>query len=298
MQPISWKVVGTSLTGKAHIENKTPCQDAHHIELYGDTSGIAVVSDGAGSCEYSHLGSGFVVQRATEKVKGLLDENPWLDLEQVVDEKDWSAGVTTLFKELQEDLRQFAQEEAVDFKSLSCTLILLVFSPHRILVAHIGDGRAGYANHEGEWKSLMMPFKGEQVGQTVFLTTEWLQDAWDQVVEAKVINDSVSAFTLMSDGCELACWKCYDKYPDEERYYDPNSPDQDFFDHNVKALRSMYISELSNQEVEEKWAAFLQNGNDVLRKETDDKTMILGVFVGEENQPKISTAYGDQADYE
>jgi len=52
-----WKMIGASILGKAHIENKTPCQDAHGFKLINDYKGIAVVSDGAGSYKNSHLGS-------------------------------------------------------------------------------------------------------------------------------------------------------------------------------------------------------------------------------------------------
>lgn len=293
-----WQIIGHSLRGKAHFENDTPCQDAHYFEMWTESTGIAVVCDGAGSCEHSHLGSGFVVERTLERTRLLLEEHKWLEKGKAPDAEAWSKSAHELIMALQEDLREFATEQAVEYKSLSCTWILLLYSPHTLLVAHVGDGRAGYADREEKWQSVMTPFKGEQVGQTVFLTSELDTGAEDHLIETRVIADEITAFALMSDGCELACWKCYDKYPDEERYYDPNIPDQSFFEQNVRALKSMSLDGLPAQEIEEKWSAFLENGNEALRKETDDKTMILGTLIVEEDQQKPLDTHGDQTDHE
>ena len=50
--------------GKSHKKNNTPCQDYcdYYIEAENELSIIAL-SDGAGSCKYSHYGSKLLVDR-------------------------------------------------------------------------------------------------------------------------------------------------------------------------------------------------------------------------------------------
>jgi hypothetical protein len=273
-----WKIVGASLVGKSHIEGSIPCQDAHSFKLINDTTGIAVVCDGAGSSNNSHLGSELIVKRTIEYITILIEKTSCLNDEIQITNEEWQGHMLELIKKLQEELYDFSQEQNLEYKSLACTFILILFSPHRILTCHIGDGRAGYADVSENWKSLFIPFKGEQVGQTVFITSDLLNDN-EHLIETSVINDNISSFTLMSDGCELASWECYSKREDEESYYDPNLPFPKFFKPCVSALKSMYFDDLSDEEIQKKWTSFLENGNTALQRETDDKTMILGTFI-------------------
>jgi len=279
MDKSNWIIVGASTTGKGHIKNEMLCQDAHSFELIDKSCGIAVVSDGAGSLKNSHLGSGFVVENILDQMKTVLKENPLLQIDFLTEE-EWRNCMLDQIKILRTNLQDFAIVEELDYCSLGCTLILLLFSSNRLLICHIGDGRAGYSDHDGNWKSLFNPFKGEQVGQTVFITSELL-DENEALIETNIVNDNISSFTLLSDGCELACWKCYDKYLDKEQYYDPNEPFPGFLDPCIEALKSMYFDNLPNDEIKSKWSSFLENGNEVFRKETDDKTMIIGTLIEE-----------------
>jgi len=220
----------------------------------------------------------WVVEKTIEQMSELLEETSWLDKDSELKEEEWRSYMLKHIKTLQGGLYDFAKEETLDYKSLSCTFILLLFSPHRILMCHIGDGRAGYADASGSWKSLFTPFKGEQVGQTVFITSDLLNNN-EELIETAVINDTIHSFTLLSDGCELASWKCYDKQQDKEVYYDPNLPFPEFFNPCIGALKSMHLDNLSDEEIATKWSSFLEKGNTALQKEMDDKTMILGTLI-------------------
>lgn len=63
--------------GKSHIKNNTPCQDYCDYYIDEDSSMIAL-SDGAGSCQYSHIGSKLLVEKTLlffkERKKVLLDK--------------------------------------------------------------------------------------------------------------------------------------------------------------------------------------------------------------------------------
>lgn len=274
----NWIIVGGSVIGKGHVSNNIPCQDAHSYKLLDKDWGIAIVSDGAGSCENSHLGSGLVVERSMELFENLVETKRLINNKKLPKEAKWREWSLDIFKKLRNDMQLHADEIEVELKSLSCTIIVVIFSPKGILTAHIGDGRAGYLEDNVSWKPAITPFTGEQVGTTVFLTTDFIWEAPELYIETRVIEGKIKAFTLLSDGCEFGCYECYQKREDNKGYHDPNKPYDKFFNPNIDALLSMNSNGISQNEMNKKWEGFLLKGNEVFEKETDDKTMILAVL--------------------
>src|ERR1043166_3667928 len=133
--------------------------------------------------------------------------------------------------EARNNLLAFAKEKGYEFSSLACTIIVVIYTPNGLLVTHVGDGRAGYCL-EGEWKPLIVPHKGEEANQTIFLSSKiWAQDdsfimSGVPVPESKVVEGKVAAFTLMSDGCEHHAFECSKIDPTTHRWSDPNLPSQ------------------------------------------------------------------------
>jgi len=274
----NWLILGTSVEGKSHIIDNIPCQDAHAFTQLNENWGIAVVSDGAGSYENSHLGSGFVVETSLTEFENVLNENNWHVNNILPTNEDWNLIAIKTLKNIKEKLYDFSVMENLEFKSLSCTVIVLIYSPIGLLVTHIGDGRAGYKDENDNWFSIITPFSGHQVGTTVFITT----NIWNDVsyyIESNVINSKIKAFTLLTDGCELSCWECYQKSEIDDNYFYPNKPFPNFFNPNVNALLKMYNSKLNYSILNAKWENFIKTGNEKLLNETDDKTMILGVLL-------------------
>lgn len=278
MEKHNWTIVGASVIGKGHIETDTVCEDAHHIEMINDSWGVAVVCDGAGSEIYAnaHLGSQYVAKTAGKYFKAIIQETPWYIDRKIPAEAEWEILSINALKELREKLKIYAEKQEVNFKTLACTAIVLVFSPVGILSVHIGDGRAGYCNNQDEWKPAITPFKGAQVGETVFLTSEF---DWEdeRYVEARVIDEPIKAFTLLTDGLEWYCWECNLKDPTEEKYFDPNKPFAQFFNANVATIQRL-AEKNSFEDLQNKWAGYLQEGHPKIKEEQDDKTMILGAL--------------------
>ena len=277
MRQECWQLAHASLKGRGHEKENIPCQDSHYVAMFNNEWGIAVVADGAGSRKNSHVGSSFVSRRAYERFSSLLQTTGWGERNEIPSESEWRGHSIIILKEVRDDLEKHAAEIGLEFYSLGCTIIVVIFSPYGILATHIGDGRAGFRNNQGEWKPLIVPFKGEEVGQTVFITSDIWEKA-DIYIESRSIADAVSCFALMTDGCERAAFRCYDKRDDIEQYYDPNEPYPAFFDPNVKVLRMMWEDDLPQEKVNEHWANFLVEGVPALKNESDDKTMILGVL--------------------
>ena len=63
-------------------------------------------------------------------------------------------------------------------------------------------------------------------------------------------------------------------------YHDPNLPFEGFFEANIKALIAISQNGGSANEMNEKWADYIDNGTETIRHETDDKTMVLAVLKG------------------
>jgi hypothetical protein len=277
MEALHWQIAHASLRGRSHEADGKPCQDAHKIVMINEECGVAVVADGAGSHENSQLGSSFVVRSAAERFVELVRLNTWYKVNIMPSASEWKGSATAIFKQVHDELSQYAISEGIDVRSLGCTVIVLVFSPYGILTAHIGDGRAAYRNVGGEWKASMTPFKGEEVGQTVFITSD-IWNKTDNYVECTVFNDKVDCFTLMSDGCERSAFRCYVKDELEERYFDPNEPFIPFFTPIVKNIKKMRQDKLPQDNVNRIWSDFLLDGLPALTTEQDDKTMIMGVL--------------------
>lgn len=278
-----WIVVGASVIGNGHISAKLPCQDNHKYESLGESWGIAIVSDGAGSAEYSHVGSRIVAERGIVHFKALIEKEGWLKNNELPTDAKWLQTSYSTLKAIRNDMEAFAKAQNISLKSLYATVIVVIHTPDGILATHVGDGRAGYKNQKDEWKALITPHKGEEANQTIFLPS----DFWNTpnyvmsgvlVPESVVIREKPFAFTLMSDGCENSAWQYYIKNEKTGKFYDPNEPHPAFFDSLSETLHSFHKDKIELKEQEEKWVNFITAGNDSLKNEADDKTMIIGVL--------------------
>lgn len=279
----NWVVVGDSVIGLSHIKNNTPCQDSHYYNMIDANWGVAIVADGAGSVEAAHKGAKYLAQEAGKMFQELVIQQKWNSKQTFPDQTTWHHLAKNTLLELRSRLGKVAVTLQLDVKSLSSTIVVLLHSPQGLLCTHIGDGRAGYANHQQEWKSIIQPWKGEYVNETVFMSSDiWEQEQIDRFVKSYVIHDSIKAFTLMSDGCERHSFICNVWDEKKQRYVDPNLPFDKFFNPVTNNLLKMYQNGSSPQEMKKKWAKFLTEGNPKLKHEPDDKTMIIGVQLQKE----------------
>lgn len=278
-----WIIVGASVQGNGHIKMNLPCQDSHGYENLGDGWGIAVTADGAGSAKLSHIGATVAVSRAIEHFRNLVLKEQWIVNAQLPSDNDWMKYAYRTLKMVRDDISAFAGKNKVDVKDFSSTIIVFIHSPYGALVTHIGDGRAGYKDMKGEWHAAITPHKGEEANQTIFIPSEfWNIPFYEMsgatVPESRVIRDQLSAFTLMSDGCENTSWS-YNHYDDASgKFYDPNLPYPKFFNPLLETLQSFRTENIPIEEREERWFDFIQSGHKSFVKESDDKTMILGAL--------------------
>ena len=272
-----WVFAFSSTIGNGHIAEKLPCQDSCSVYT-NDYFNIAVVADGAGSCVNSNLGSTQVTNSCCFHFPQLIKNRKWSS-NNIPTFETWQKEATATLLRVKDDLVNFSINGAYDYKSLSCTVIVVISFDNTLLIAHIGDGRAGYCDSNLDWQPMMVPYHGEEANQTVFITS----DIWDNAnslnsfIECRVVTGEIIAFCLMSDGCEKSAFECNLFDPEREQYYDPNQPYPQFFNTNIRILQEFKKEKRAQDEINMLWASFLTSGTDKLRTETDDKTLILGV---------------------
>lgn len=273
----TWIVVGESVIGQSHIKTKTPCQDSNSYENIANDWGIAVVADGAGTASKAHEGSAFVTQEALKGFKDLLEKEKWHQLAILPNEKEWAEKSRQELFKIYQKLLHLAETQKTAVEHFSCTVIVLIYSPLGILITHIGDGRAAYANEQKEWKAALAPWKGEYANETVFITSDIWENDIEKFIYSQVIQEPPSAFALMSDGLERYAFEVSVWDDKAEKYYDANKPFAKFFQPVSQNLINMRKNKISEKEMKEKWRKFLDIGNAKIKIEPDDKTMILGV---------------------
>ncbi len=280
----SWVVVGASTIGKSHIGAGLPCQDNHFYKYLGGGWGIAVVSDGAGSAKQSHIGSEIVAQRCAFHTEHLLGQGRFFSQRALPSQEAWGKLAFTALRNTRSDLASYAKKHGVEFSELSATVMVLVHCEQGFLSAHIGDGRGGYLEAgEEEWHALFTPHKGEESNATYFITSREWTAAHHQshngisIPECRVVECRPGGFCLMSDGCEATAWEYNLRDEGSGNFYDPNRPYDKFFSPIAKQLVD-FRQNVTQEECARKWHGFLEKGTPSLASESDDKTLLIGIY--------------------
>lgn len=188
-----WRVFAASATGPSHREDGRPCQDAFAFRTDGDNL-IAVVCDGAGSCEDSHVGarvvSDSVVHAIARQIAAKLihpDSSP----------EDWRKVVETVIASAREALQAVAKAAAGDMSAYASTLVGAVAWPSRLFFFHVGDGYAvARPRAAGAADIVSLPENGEYVNETYFVTGS----EWQAHLRMASHDVPIETVALMSDG--------------------------------------------------------------------------------------------------
>lgn len=269
-----WNLIGASATGYSHKTHDIPCQDSFAYSLIDKNCGIAILADGAGSCENSHIGSDFVTSTGVILYKKLIIENQWHM--HPPSQKLWRDKAIDVAHEISLELSEFAIKNSFGLKTLSSTLIVVFFLKDGVYSLNIGDGRGAFKSRKNKWKSIVTPYHGEQVGMTVFLTSDLIWDESIKFIHTEVFKEEIEAFIILSDGLERIAFECYRK-DENGLYHDPNLPFDQFLNF-VLNTSDEFLKSHTCEQASSKWKQFIEDGNEVLSTENDDKTMIFGLL--------------------
>lgn len=272
-----WVTAFASVAGLGHLQNDLPCQDSHCVRELGGGWQIAVVSDGAGSAAHSELGSDFVARNIAHELAELWAAEKWATLPAPT---AWAAQAKAAFARTRKNLETYAENNGYALRDLACTAIATIYSPAGAMVAHIGDGRGTWRNESGQWLPLFTPFRGQEVNETVFISSDiWQPDTIDNYFSSHVVAEKITAIAIATDGCERGAFLVNVFDEESQKYKDPNLPFAPFFEPNRKGLLQLDKENKSQAEINEIWQQFLTDGHKQFKHETDDKTLILSVLV-------------------
>ncbi len=268
MKNYKWKIVAASAKGKGHAE----CQDSFCYDIL-DKLAITVVADGAGSQKNSKFGSSLASKITLKLFKQYVTENS-LDKYKISQDK-WREDSISILKQVKEKLKKVAFRKKFDINTMASTIIVSILTFNTIYTIHIGDGRAGYMNGNQEWKSLITPYHGEEVGMTVFLTTDYIWQFSQDYIETNIIEDNIQAVTLLSDGAENASYECIIFDKEKQKYINTNKPYSGFYNPLVEFVLNNKNS--AEEDLNIVWKKFLEDGTPSFITEHDDKTILLAV---------------------
>lgn len=217
------KIVSVSVRGKSHAHKGTHRDDHVISDFFKDTGwSIQIVSDGAGSAQYSRKGSQIACEIVIEKITSFLSETDLVQFEKDLKRKLLNES-DTVNEVLGESLKHLtimpayeAQKAIYDFakkndhvsSDFASTLLFAIskrFSFGRVVISFsIGDGAIG-AVKDNSSKLLMTPDSGEFSGQTIFITMpEIFQSENAEILKSRIgitlFAEGLDSLILMSDG--------------------------------------------------------------------------------------------------
>jgi protein phosphatase 2C-like protein len=189
-----WSWIGACSTGSSHIRAGTACQDsASCIELVVRDQHVllALVSDGAGSAEYSAIGSRLVVECFARCVIAHLRANH--PFETITKEL-----VLEWLDDVRDHIFRSAEQRSIGPRDMAATLVGAIVSSNRAIVCHVGDGACVLRKKGGiDWQVASWPSHGEYASSTYFIT-----DDPQPTLQFHLLDGEFNEVAIFSDGIE------------------------------------------------------------------------------------------------
>ena len=207
-----WCWIGACSIGSSHIRAGTGCQDnAACMELAaGDDSVLlGIVSDGAGSADFSSVGSRLVVDCFARCVVSHFRTGR--TFEEITEElvREWLDNI-------RDQIFRSADQHATTPRQMAATLVGAIICSKRAIVCHIGDG-ACVLRRKGNngWEVPSWPAHGEYASSTYFIT-----DDPQPNLQFISIDGEFSELAIFSDGIERLALDFLNKTA-SDRFFDP-----------------------------------------------------------------------------
>lgn len=249
-----WKIVCGSVQGTSHVESGLPCQDYCVGTIVGRTL-VTACADGAGSAEFSQLGSKAAVDGFIEVVCG--DVAP--TKEQVEAWVDSS----------RQRLLQAADTNQSTPRQLACTFLAALVGDGWAAFAQVGDGVIVFDGPES-YELAFWPENGEYANTTRFLS----EDDYRQHLRIEIVERNISELAVLTDGLQMlaldiAGAKVHDR----------------FFAPLFKALRNG-----SDEAALQTSLLQFMGSKRVNERTDDDKTLLLATRITVDVPPNLSDA--------
>jgi hypothetical protein len=186
---MKWKVFRACATGKYHLANDEPCQDAAHHTVLDDVF-IGAVCDGAGSAARGQHGAEFFSKRVIELISEAVRAGDFTVA------ADFGAFLAPHIERARGELNEVATAQELTLRDYACTFVGCITSRSGGCFFHIGDGFGVYMQEGGE-SVLSQPENGEFSDETYFATDDYWREHL-RITPLPAINQGVIG--LMSDG--------------------------------------------------------------------------------------------------
>ena len=209
-----WSWIGACATGSSHMKAGTGCQDAAcclEVPHVGQTALIAAVSDGAGSAQFSSIGSRLVIQHFCRRLA-----------RYAINADGKNSQIDELAREWLDEIRDrvsiLAQERNTVPREFAATLVAILVLPQQAFVFHVGDGACVVRKTDGdEWQVPSWPSNGEYASSTYFVT-----DDPEPVLRVTTLPGPLNDVAIFSDGLERLALNFSDKSA-SSRFFGPMS---------------------------------------------------------------------------
>jgi len=178
-----WKLVFGSVQGTSHVQSGLPCQDYCSGASFGTTL-VAACADGAGSAEFSQLGSKAAVERFMEVAS--CDAMP--SMEQV---EAWVNAA-------RDHLLEAAAANGSSPRQLACTFLAAMVGDGWAAFVQLGDGLIVFDGPDG-YNFAFWPDNGEYANTTRFLS----EDDFLQHLRVEIVERDVSEIAVLTDGLQM-----------------------------------------------------------------------------------------------
>jgi serine/threonine protein phosphatase PrpC len=239
---IKFKAACAREVGRSHLSTNTPCQDYVCVQRNALNGIISIsLSDGAGSCSLSHIGSRIIVKTTNSYLVQNFEKlisNP-VNIE--------SAKIDLIHQINNKFIERFEKDKVDSIKAYSGTLLAVATNGEKFIIVHLGDGVIGCVLN-GSLSVLSAPSNGEFSNTTFFVTDK---DANRNISIITGNIENISSFILMSDGTQDSLYSKKD---------------------NTLASACLKLSEWLNANTEKKVSKILsENAKKVFtQKSTDD----------------------------
>jgi len=192
-----WRFLHASVVGQSHRSAGAPCQDASRAlqvrAVNGEEVLILLCSDGAGSAEFSAVGSRAACHRlAGLAVQFLRQTGP---VEAVT--REISAG---WLADVRRHLDEVARAHNAAVRDFACTLVAALIGEKASAFLQVGDG-AVVVRRKEHYEVVFWPQTGDYANTTFFVTEDSAAermafDMKDMVDEVAAFTDGVQALAL------------------------------------------------------------------------------------------------------
>ncbi len=201
-----WRAAGASRRGRMHANGGTHREDSLACDAH-DRATVLCVSDGAGSCQHSRIGSHVAAQRVVEFLLAATEKVDPAIAADAGKLKDFlSAQVTAAAIAATDALLDLAKKSGCAPKDFRCTLLTALHyrgEPHELLLTNqIGDGAICLLRKDKSTARLGASDSGTHSGEVSCFVPDDCARVKAKAVECVTPVEPIECVLLCSDGIE------------------------------------------------------------------------------------------------